>query len=264
MKAEEQAWSLDLKTKRIAKRKLCVWECLISINQLCALSFHGACLVARFFPSFAGKKPILSRSWLQMKAAKMQLPSGMECNEPRIHDSIRQATVMTGSFPCGQQGFNKDHVEKQLPSPSHLQAMLRQQHSTSAGSCWSINRLGSYKCDRWDKCVTSSSAKHVECAGNTRRNTACWSCWDSLGWPTPFYIQSTNSLPNGWDAQFPSQREYAKTSFRIWTARAAAMIAWEESANEAMNRKMVTHGRQLRVLLLFHPPLRPATATHFA
>lgn len=65
----------------------------------------------------------------------------------------------------------------------------------------------------------------------------------------------------------PSQRDktiYIKPSFRIWTAREAAMIALEESAHEAMNRKKCTHGRQLRVLLLFHPPLQPATANHFA
>lgn len=224
----------------------------------------------------------------------MKLPSGMmECNEPRILDSILQTTVMTGSFSCGQQGFNKDHVLKQLLSSSHLQAMLRRQHSASARSCWSINGLGSYKCD---KCVTSSSAKYVEFAGNTDANNACWSCWGSLGWPKPLsiyiyiyiyityiyihtlstmyihmYVKSTNWLPNGSNTHIVSKyvqvnaiKPYKKPCFRIWTAREAAMIAWKESADEDMNRNMCTHGRQLRVLLLFHPPLQPATASHFA
>ena len=228
----------------------------------------------------------------------MKLPSGMmECNEPRILDSILQTTVMTGSFSCGQQGFNKDHVLKQLLSSSHLQAMLRRQHSASARSCWSINGLGSYKCD---KCVTSSSAKYVEFAGNTDANNACWSYWGSLGWPKPLsiyiyiyihylyiyihtyiinnlqiyvtYICKIYKLTTKWIKYSYSVqvcpvnaiKPYKKPCFRIWTAREAAMIAWKESADEDMNRNMCTHGRQLRVLLLFHPPLQPATASHFA
>lgn len=155
-------------------------------SALCFLFSWGLLGCKIIFPALPGKEPILSKSWLQMKAAKMKLPSGMmECNEPRILDSILQTTVMTGSFSCGQQGFNKDHVLKQLLSSSHLQAMLRRQHSASARSCWSINGLGSYKCD---KCVTSSSAKYVEFAGNTDANNACWSCWGSLGWPKPLSI----------------------------------------------------------------------------
>ena len=160
---------------------------LISINQLCAFSFHGACLVARLFSQLCREKSLYwAKADCKWKLPKWSCPlAWWSAMSHAFLIPFFKTTFMTGSFLCGQQGFNKDHVLKQLPSSSHLQAMLRRQHSASARSCWSINGLGSYKCD---KCVTSSSAKYVEFAGNTDANNACWSCWGSLGWPKPLSI----------------------------------------------------------------------------
>ena len=276
------------------KGKLCVWECLISINQLCAFSFHGACLVARLFSQLCREKSLYwAKADCKWKLPKWSCPLAWwsAMSHAFLIPSFK-LQLWRGVFHAGNRGS----IRIMCWNSCYRQATCKQ--------CWDGN------------IALVLAAAGLSTAWAVTSVTSVWllqvqSTESSQGIPTlimlvdpvevhldgqshyqyiyiytlPIYIytyiinnvytyicvKSTNWLPNGSNTHIVSKyvqvnaiKPYKKPCFRIWTAREAAMIAWKESADEDMNRNMCTHGRQLRVLLLFHPPLQPATASHFA